>query len=417
MGMRTRTSALRSRSSGRPAPSLPTRSATGWHQSTSQGAKSGGAASLDWDALKRAPTASAPWTVEARVCTPASLSCMRRIASDMPASMGKWSAAPADARSALGENGLAVPLWPEAQVAAPVAPKAAAVRRIVPTLPGSCTPTRMTRRAAFFVPALNRSSSEAAVRGSTSAATPWGCSVSARPSKSRSVVRKTGNPSSARSTREASLARWRSPDSLKSTASMRQVERNASSTRRTPSTPTLPDSVGSPPRRAMRKSLSQRLSLLVSTEGVSGTRWGPRRGRAAWFGGAMTGKPSKAQGGWQSALPCAACGPVVASRRCGPPRRSGVQDVSTAAPKAKKLPAELLRVNPQAPEVELVRYAAHYLMRGCVVGIPTDTLYGLAADPFNLAAVDEIYRVKGRPETRALPILVNSLDQAILLSL
>jgi tRNA threonylcarbamoyl adenosine modification protein (Sua5/YciO/YrdC/YwlC family) len=39
----------------------------------------------------------------------------------------------------------------------------------------------------------------------------------------------------------------------------------------------------------------------------------------------------------------------------------------------------------------------------------------LAADPFNLAAVDEIYRVKGRPETRALPILVNSLDQALML--
>ena len=88
----------------------------------------------------------------------------------------------------------------------------------------------------------------------------------------------------------------------------------------------------------------------------------------------------------------------------------------TTAPKAKKLPAELLRVNPQAPEAEVVRYAAHFLTRGCVVGIPTDTLYGLAADPFNLAAVEEIYRVKGRPETRALPILVNSLDQAVMLS-
>src|SRR5205807_528399 len=54
--------------------------------------------------------------------------------------------------------------------------------------------------------------------------------------------------------------------------------------------------------------------------------------------------------------------------------------------------------------------------RGCVVAIPTDTFYGLAADPFNLAAVDEIYRVKGRPETRALPILVNCLDQAMLLA-
>lgn len=63
-----------------------------------------------------------------------------------------------------------------------------------------------------------------------------------------------------------------------------------------------------------------------------------------------------------------------------------------------------------------MRYAAHFLARGSVVGIPTDTLYGLAADPFNLSAVEEIYRVKGRPETRALPILVNSLEQAILLS-
>jgi tRNA threonylcarbamoyl adenosine modification protein (Sua5/YciO/YrdC/YwlC family) len=80
------------------------------------------------------------------------------------------------------------------------------------------------------------------------------------------------------------------------------------------------------------------------------------------------------------------------------------------------LPAELLRVNAQTPEGELLRYAADFLARGAVVAIPTDTVYGLAADPFNLAAVDEIYRVKGRPEARALPILVNSIDQAILLS-
>jgi L-threonylcarbamoyladenylate synthase len=79
------------------------------------------------------------------------------------------------------------------------------------------------------------------------------------------------------------------------------------------------------------------------------------------------------------------------------------------------LPAELLRITAQAPEIDALRYAAHFLVRGCVIGIPTDTFYGLAADPFNLAAVDELYRVKGRPETRALPILVNSLDQALVL--
>ena len=63
-----------------------------------------------------------------------------------------------------------------------------------------------------------------------------------------------------------------------------------------------------------------------------------------------------------------------------------------------------------------MRYAAEFIRRGELVAIPTDTFYGIAADPFNLAAVDQIYRVKGRPETRALPILVNATAQAVLLS-
>jgi tRNA threonylcarbamoyl adenosine modification protein (Sua5/YciO/YrdC/YwlC family) len=79
------------------------------------------------------------------------------------------------------------------------------------------------------------------------------------------------------------------------------------------------------------------------------------------------------------------------------------------------LPAELLKISAEAPEVNHLRYACDLIERGSVVGIPTDTFYGLAADPFNLAAVGQIYRIKGRPETRALPILVNSIEQALLL--
>lgn len=107
--------------------------------------------------------------------------------------------------------------------------------------------------------------------------------------------------------------------------------------------------------------------------------------------------------------------PVIASPPDGQRRRS-VALLAVPSPKARTLPAELLRIHEEAPETEIVRYAAAKLARGCVVAIPTDTLYGLAADPFNLAAVDEIYRVKGRPETSALPILVNSLAQALLLA-
>jgi tRNA threonylcarbamoyl adenosine modification protein (Sua5/YciO/YrdC/YwlC family) len=83
----------------------------------------------------------------------------------------------------------------------------------------------------------------------------------------------------------------------------------------------------------------------------------------------------------------------------------------------RTLIAELLKIDGQQPEQDLVRYAAEKLARGAVVAIPTDTLYGLAADPFNLMAVDEIYRAKGRPEARALPILVNSVEMAASLAL
>src|SRR5258707_3091031 len=85
--------------------------------------------------------------------------------------------------------------------------------------------------------------------------------------------------------------------------------------------------------------------------------------------------------------------------------------------KGKTVIAELLHINPEKPEPDLLRYTAEKLTRGCVVAIPTDTLYGLAADSFNLAAVGEIYRVKGTPEALALAILVNSVDMASLIAL
>src|SRR5882724_4839374 len=70
---------------------------------------------------------------------------------------------------------------------------------------------------------------------------------------------------------------------------MRQPERSASSTSRAPSTPTNPFSVGRPPRRAMRNSLSQRLSRLVRSAGSPTGR----ASRAAFPGVAITEEGSK----------------------------------------------------------------------------------------------------------------------------
>jgi len=74
---------------------------------------------------------------------------------------------------------------------------------------------------------------------------------------------------------------------------------------------------------------------------------------------------------------------------------------------------EILKVSPTGPEAQHLQYAANLIARGQVVGIPTDTFYGLAADPFNLAAVESVYRLKGRPEQKALPLLVGSIEQAV----
>jgi len=80
------------------------------------------------------------------------------------------------------------------------------------------------------------------------------------------------------------------------------------------------------------------------------------------------------------------------------------------------LSAEMLQISPENPDPAALRYAADFIRRGELVAIPTDTFYGIAADPFNLAAVDQLYRVKGRPETRALPLLVNTISQGMTLS-
>src|SRR3954465_15838762 len=47
-----------------------------------------------------------------------------------------------------------------------------------------------------------------------------------------------------------------------------------------------------------------------------------------------------------------------------------------------------------------------------VMGMPTDTFYGLAADPVNLRAVERIYEIKSRSRHKPLSLLVESVDQA-----
>src|SRR5882672_5585671 len=58
-------------------------------------------------------------------------------------------------------------------------------------------------------------------------------------------------------------------------------------------------------------------------------------------------------------------------------------------------------------------HAARLIHDGGVVAVPTDTLYGLAADPFRADAVARVFAVKGRSPERALPLIAADLEQIV----
>jgi L-threonylcarbamoyladenylate synthase len=70
---------------------------------------------------------------------------------------------------------------------------------------------------------------------------------------------------------------------------------------------------------------------------------------------------------------------------------------------------DLVEIDPQNPQPEVLERAAAAVRRGKVVAIPTDALYTLVADPFNLHAVTQVFHAKGREPHRSLPILIGSL--------
>ena len=56
--------------------------------------------------------------------------------------------------------------------------------------------------------------------------------------------------------------------------------------------------------------------------------------------------------------------------------------------------------------------AVEILRNGGLVGLPTETVYGLAADASQKTAIAKIFRVKGRPNNHPLIVHVSSLDVA-----
>jgi L-threonylcarbamoyladenylate synthase len=70
-----------------------------------------------------------------------------------------------------------------------------------------------------------------------------------------------------------------------------------------------------------------------------------------------------------------------------------------------------LTIDPFRPDWAAVRWAAAAIRRGEVIAIPTDTVYGLAGDAMNPGIAERIFRIKRRPETKPILLLVATVKQ------
>lgn len=71
-----------------------------------------------------------------------------------------------------------------------------------------------------------------------------------------------------------------------------------------------------------------------------------------------------------------------------------------------------LSIAPDLLDAAVIAKAVDTLKRGGLVAYPTDTLYGLAADPRREDAVARLYATKGRDASAAIPLIAASIEQA-----
>jgi L-threonylcarbamoyladenylate synthase len=73
---------------------------------------------------------------------------------------------------------------------------------------------------------------------------------------------------------------------------------------------------------------------------------------------------------------------------------------------------DLIEIDLERISDDAIERAATAIRKGQVVAIPTDALYTLVADPFNLRAVGRVFSAKGREPQRSLPLLVTDVLMA-----
>jgi L-threonylcarbamoyladenylate synthase len=82
---------------------------------------------------------------------------------------------------------------------------------------------------------------------------------------------------------------------------------------------------------------------------------------------------------------------------------------------AYKSMGEIMLIDPAQPSPPLIDKAADVIKGGGVIIYPTETLYGLGANPLDPEAMNRLYAIKGREKAKPIPFLIK--DQEMLATL
>ena len=62
------------------------------------------------------------------------------------------------------------------------------------------------------------------------------------------------------------------------------------------------------------------------------------------------------------------------------------------------------------PTPQNINQAANIIKNGGLIAYPTETVYGLGADPYNAEAIQKIFTAKGRAEDKGIILLIRGVD-------
>jgi tRNA threonylcarbamoyl adenosine modification protein (Sua5/YciO/YrdC/YwlC family) len=72
---------------------------------------------------------------------------------------------------------------------------------------------------------------------------------------------------------------------------------------------------------------------------------------------------------------------------------------------------QIYKINPDNPQIRLVRLVVESLKDGAVIAYPTDTIYGLGCDIYNKGALERLYKIKGKDPNKPMSFLCSGIKE------